>query len=272
MRTYQYCEGITMSDKILIPMFVEALPFEKLEMNGVEKALRDCYKANCEPVYMPQLADARISAPKGSSVWNQWYTTPSVRVIGKTKQGNPVVVYAHVPNYFSKPNNVAKAVNEDLRDGAGRMPPREFYKLLSMEDNETVFVVDHTALRNVPSGVIEVAQALEHPQVIPFLGGQARAEQYLAKHQQVHNTTKIAVWHYDDLADEPRGRVLFLGGDRNNDLSAYGSLYGSARFLGVRRGGANGVSREAPEAQAREKPGLDDVMKSVKGALEPLYR
>ncbi len=217
-----------MSEKILIPTFVEAEPFEKLEVNGIEKALRDCYKAKAEPVYMPQLVDARISASKESPVW-RWYTTPSVLVTGKSKQGNQVVVYGHVPNYFSKPNNVAKAVGKGLLNGAGKMPPREFYKLLDLEDKEKVFVVDYNTLRNAPSGIIDVAQALEHPQTIPFLGGQARAEQYLQKHQQVYNTTKINVWHCDDLADEPRWRVLLLDGS----LYALSHLSSGGRFLGI---------------------------------------
>lgn len=257
----------TMSDKILIPTYVEAQPFEKLERNGVEKALRACYKAQCKPVYMPQLVDARIAAPKESPVW-KGYTTPSVRVTGKTKQGNAVVVYAHVPNYFSKPTNVAKAVNEGLLNGAGRMPLKDFYNLLGLEDKQKVFVVDYAQLRNAPSGVIDVAQALEHPQVIPFLGGRTRAEQYLPKHQQAYNTAKIGVWHCDDMADEPRGRVLFLGINHSGDLDADYDLDGDARFLGVRRE-ANGVSI-AP--QARENHGLDDVMKSIQSVLEPLYK
>ena len=224
-----------MSEKILIPTFVEAEPFEKLEVNGVEKALRGCYKAKCEPVYMPQLVDARINSPKDSPVW-KWHTTPSVRVTGKTKQGNPVVVYAHVPNYFSKPNNVAKAVNEGLTNGAGKMPPKDFYKLLDQEDKENVFVVDYTKLKNSSSGAIDVTQAIEHPQTAPFLGGRARAEQYLAKHQQVYNTTKIGVWHYDDLlVDQPLGRVLFLGGSHSNILDADNDLNYDGRFLGVRK-------------------------------------
>ena len=223
-----------MSEKILIPTFVEAEPFEKLEVNGVEKALRACYNAKCEPVYMPQLIDARINSPK-SPVW-RWYTTPSVRVTGKTKQGNTVVVYAHVPNYFSKPNNIAKAVNEGLRDGAGKMPQKEFYKLLGSEDNENVFVVDYNKLKNFSSGMIDVAQAWEHPQIIPFLGGQTRAEQYLQIFKQANNTTtRMGVWHCDDLADEPRGRVLFLGYDYSNDLNAIIRLNYNGRFLGIRK-------------------------------------
>lgn len=223
-----------MSNKILIPTFVEAESFEKLDLDGVEKALQACYKTKCDPVYMPQLVDARIAAPKESQIW-KWHTTPSVRVTGKTKQGNPVVVYGHVPNYFSKPANAAKAVGEGLHDGVGRMPPKDFYKLLDLEDKQNVFVVDYTKLRNAPSGVIEVAQALEHPQVVLFLGGQERAEQYLQKHQQVYNATKIGVWHCDDLADGPLGRALVLGGGHGLDLLADYHLNYSARFLGIRK-------------------------------------
>ncbi len=221
-----------MSDKILIPTFVEAEQFEKFEVNGIEKALLDCYKAQCWPVYMPLLVDARINSPKESPVW-KWHTTPSVRVTGKTKQGNAVVVYAHVPNYFSKPNNIAKAVNEGLRNGAGKIPQREFYKLLVLEDKENVFVVDYNKMKNSSSEVIDVAQALKHQQTVPFLGGQTRAEQYLQKHQQVYNTSKIRVWHCDDLADEPRGRVLFLGSGRGSNIDADDFLGSYGRFLGI---------------------------------------
>ncbi|MDP3698924.1 MAG: hypothetical protein Q8R47_05020, partial [Nanoarchaeota archaeon] len=102
---------------------------------------------------------------------------------------------------------------------------------------------------------------------IPYLGGQTRAEQYLQKHQQVYNTSKIGVWHCDDLlVDQPLGRVLFLGYSQYGDLYASSNLYYDGRFLGVRRG-ANGVSI-APEAHAHENPSLDAVM----NALKPLYR
>ncbi len=223
-----------MSDKILIPTsVVEAQPFEN--RGGIEQTLRNCYKAKCDPVYMPQLVDARVLAPKESPVWNG-YITPSVRVTGKTRQRNAVVVYAHVPNYFSKPANVAKAFSKGLLFGAGRMPKKDFYNLLGLEDKQNVFVIDYDKLQNAHSGVIDVAQALEHPQVIPFLGGQTRAEQYLQKYQQVYNTTNIGVWHSDDLADEPHGRVLFLDRNYDNNLNAKFSLREDyAHFLGITR-------------------------------------
>lgn len=244
-----------MSEKILIPTFVEAEPFEKLEFGGIEKALQKCYTAKCDPVFMPQLVDARIIAPKDSPVW-QWYTTPSVRATGRTEQGNAVVVYAHVPNYFSKPANVAKAVSQNLVRGAGRMPQKEFQKLLRLEDNKDVFVVDYNKLRNSTSGVIDVTQALEHPQVIPFLGGHARAEQYLQKYREVKGN-EIGVWHFNDyLSDDgPCGRVLFLGSNCNYALNGNLNLSNNGRFLGVRRG-ANGVSI-APGRQARKNQDLD---------------
>lgn len=161
-----------MSGKSLIPTFVEAESFEKLEVNGVEKALRTCY--------------------------------------------------------------AAKAVNQDLVDGAGRMPPKKFYnKSLDLEDNENFSVVDYGKFGDAPSGFIDdVAQGLEHPQVIPCLGGQRRAKQYLQEHPQVYYST-MGVCHCDD---KPPGGVMFLGSGHNHGSRCQGEYVhvspGGMTFLG----------------------------------------
>ena len=89
------------------------------------------------------------------------------------------------------------------------------------------------------SDVIDVAQALEHPQTIPFLGGRARAEQYLQRHKEVKGN-RIGIWHSADLADEPLGSLLFLGDYCNDALLGIDLINSYGRFLGVR--GANEVS------------------------------
>lgn len=254
----------------------EGQEFEVLKSRGVEKALRQCQEAGYNALFLPQLADARIAAPGDSHIWNTWYTTPSLRATGRSKQGNPVVVYAHVPNYFSKPNNVAKAVSDGLVDYAGRMPTKEFHQLLDLVDNETVFVVDYNTLRNSTSSVVDVAQALKHPQTVPFFGGQARAEQYLQRHREVKGN-RIGIWHSDDLSDEPLGRLLFLGLSYGSALDGGNYLYYYGRFVGV-----------APEARATRKkggpyreagmvqgPSLDDILalapEHVSKAGRPAY-
>jgi hypothetical protein len=250
-----------------VPM--EGKEFEVLESRGVEKALRQCQDEKYDALFVPQLADARIAASGDSRVWNTWYSTPSLRATGRTKGNKPVVVYAHVPNYFSKPTNIAKAVDDGLVKYAGRMPPKEFQMLLDLEDNENVFVVDYDKLKNSSSGVIDVAQALKHPQTIPFLGGQTRAEQYLQRHREVRGNT-IGIWHYDDLADKPLGRLLFLG-YYDGALFGYIGLYDYGRFVGV-----------APEARASRKksgpyrepgmvqgPSLDDLLALAEEHVSP---
>ena len=225
----------------------EGREFEFLRYCGVEKALRQCQDAGYRALFVPELADTRIASPQEARVWNNWYTwytTPSLRATGRSKGNKPVVIYAHVPHYFSNPDNLAQAVKQGLVNYAGRMPNPEFKRLLGLEDNENVFVVDHKKLKRSPSGIIDVEQALEHPQTIPFLGGSARAEQYLQQHKKVKGN-EIGVWHTDDLADEPLGRLLFLG-VHYDALSGSDDLGSGDRFVGV-------AASEAPKARAARK-------------------
>lgn len=238
--------------RIMIPhrTMHEGREFERLETNGIENALRDCQEAGYDPQFMPALADARIEAPGEARIWQPWYTTPSLRATGKTQQGNPVVVYAHVPNYFSNSDNITTAREAGLRNGAGRMPREEFQRLLDLKDDETVFVVDYNTLKNSPSDVIKVSNALKHPQTIPFLGGQERAESYLRRHEQVYQRKDIGIWHSDDLADEPMARVLALGVNNFDDgLNGNNDLNYLARFVGVRRGASAPENKGPTEEQ-----------------------
>ena len=245
----------------------EGREFEFLGHCGVEKALRQCQDAGYRALFVPELADARIASPKKARVWNTWYTTPSLLATGRSKGNKPVVIYAHVPHYFSNSDNLAQAVKQGLVNYAGRMPNSEFQRLLGLEDNEAVFVVDHKKLKRSPSGIIDVEQALEHPQTIPFLGGSARAEQYLQQHKKVKGN-EIGIWYNDDLADEPLGRLLFLGDYRGSALGGLDYLSYFGRFVGV-------AASEAPKARAARKstpyreagavagPSLDELLDEI---------
>jgi len=209
-----------------------------------DTALQDCQRVH-EVLFMPQLADARIlDQNKQSLVWDGWYTTISTRATGRTKQGSPVVVYAHVPNYFSNPENIRVAIEQGLANYAGRMPQEEFQRLLDLQDDKHVFVIDHNKLRSSTSGVIATKDALKHPQTVPFIGGEERAEQYIKAHEKVFGN-RIGIWHCDDLSDIPLGHLLFLGGTDYVGLIGGNVLSDSARFVGVRRG--SGSAKNFPE-------------------------
>lgn len=214
--------------------------FPALKINGVEKALKECEDAGYNAIFMPKLADTRLDAPKDAVVWKNWYTTPSIRATGRTKisnisqkDGTPVVAYAHIPNYFSEPDNIRTSREKGLRNGAGILPNNEFQRLLDLEDYVSVFVLDYNILRNAPSKVIPVSKALKHPQTIPFLGGKDKAEKYLDGHKEVYGN-KIGIWHSDDLDEQPRGLLLFLGSNCYEGLSGNVNLSNIGRFVGER--------------------------------------
>ena len=218
-------------DTILVPK-KELLEGKEFYDNRTDKALKACQNEGFEAQFMPSIIDTRIDSEKDARIWQTWYSAPSVRATGKTKQGKAVVIYSHIPNYLSNPDNIEKAIKQGLVNGAGVIPQDEFQKLLDLEDNENVFVIDYNELKKSISAVIPLKNALKHPQTIPFLSGEERAEKYLERHKEVYGD-KIGIWHVDDLSNEPSGRLLFVGNDCDGGLSGDGSLNLSGRFVGV---------------------------------------
>ncbi len=217
-------------------------PFYSPSRTGVADVLEQARNEWYQTLFMPELALARVDSQE---LWKDWYAAPSFRATGKTKQGAKVVLYAHVPSNFSTPANIREAItNGNLVNGAGPIPQAEFNRLVSLDGNGRVFVVEYDTLRKAPSDVISVDAAFEHPQTIPFLGGEATAKAYLAKHKEMYGN-RIGIWHSDDFnKDTPLGRVLCFGYD--GSLGLYGD-YGiddDGRVLAV-----------APEAQSVAKIG-----------------
>ncbi|MEK6963343.1 MAG: hypothetical protein AABX70_02865 [Nanoarchaeota archaeon] len=270
---------------ILIPTFQEGKEFERLETNGVPAALEDCIEAGYSPLFIPQVADTRIAAPKENRVWQVWYSTPSIRATGRTTtsnarrpSGTPVVVYVHKPNFFSDSKNIREALPK-LVNGAGRLPQEEFDAYVGADGqtdavgNRLVWVIDYDALQKASSSQIKVKSALEHPQTVPFLGGEERAERYLSRHQEVYGSN-IGNWHSNDLSDEsPLARCLFVGGS-SIGLDGDDILY-SGRVLGVSAGGATGakVAPTLENALVAVRPWIGSATEpSVRKALGDLYK
>src|SRR3990167_5055013 len=121
--------------------------------------------ASCDGAFfMPDLIRSRISVDDSHRLWQTWWSSPSIRATWRTSGGTPVVLYAHVPNFYSDANNIKTAVEEGkLMNGAGVLPREEFTRLLSLEGNG-VQVVDHKTLNNSTSGFIPISKAMNHPQ------------------------------------------------------------------------------------------------------------
>ena len=231
--------------------------------SNIGKALIECQDSGYKALFMPELANLRIDSPKDAEAWENWYTTPSIRATGRTKSGSRIVLYAHTDNYFSNPDNIRKSISQGLIRGAGKMPQEEFQRLadLAEQDDKQVFLVPYETLKKSKSGLIDVDDALDHPQVIPFLGGKEIAEKYLENHKKVCGN-RIGVWHSDDLGNEPLARLLYLGDGCNGGLGGDG-LDGSGRFLGVRKGGIGTVGSDARRENLESKikmPALKQIL------------
>ena len=228
-------------------VYVQNVPKEEAKIfysegkHGVADSLEVCSNEGYQALFMPELAKARIGSQE---LWKNWFLTPSLRVTGKTKQGTKVIVYAHQPNYFSDPVNIRNIVeSEKLVNGAGPIPQEEFNRLEALNGNGRVFVIPYETLKQSSLGVISADDALDHPQTIPFLGGEEIAKAYLVRHKEVYGDN-IGIWHCDDFDKlTPRGRLLYVG-DYNYGLSGSIDLSNVGRCLGI--------APEAPVAQNLE--------------------
>lgn len=237
--------------------FFEAKEFYDDSLNV---ALTRCQADGRRALFMPEIIDARIALPKESRIWSTWYSSQSIKATGKTKQGNAIVIHAHVPNYFSNLENIEKAIKQGVRNGAGIMPADEFQRLLDLEDNKTVFVNDYDVFKNCSTERVPVEDALGYLPIIPFLGGKERAEAYLEKHKQFIAGI-VGIIYLDDLHEVPVGRrlsfeqfdytdfVIIGRGDFHN-----GWNYCKGRFLGVHESNEDYMRRI-------KAPGLEQIIK-----------
>ena len=194
-----------------LPGINEAREFTVASEYGVPVALGACLSKVYRPLFMPEIVRARIDATGSDDrAWSCWWTTQSAKATGRgipsngsQKSGTALVVYAHVPNYFSEPKNIRTAIRKGLQFGHGEMPQEEFQRLLGMEDGENAIVVDSATMRRWPSGYYGIGEptkehmdnfggkingkdmiAINHPSTKPFLGP-GNAQRYLEAHKKL---------------------------------------------------------------------------------------
>lgn len=198
--------------------------------DALETALQNCQDEGFRATYMPELAEARIN---GKASWKLGFNTASIKATGKTKQGNAVIVYAHVPTTLVTPQGIrlAKAQGEELEGvvhGAALFSQKEFQSLVNRDEktdaqgNRLIWVVDCEKIESdLQYGDLHVDKALKSQIVIASLGGEKKAERYLLEHVKAYKIKKIGIWHVDDSErgiESPLARLLNMGGHERTQV------------------------------------------------------
>jgi hypothetical protein len=250
-----------MTENIIRVPKIVSLEGEEFYADTVAKALAACRAPTKEApeghdaLFMPEFIDTRIFSGGEDRVWQTWFLTQSIRATMR-RQGTPVVAYVHKPNHFSDPKNIARAVQEGLRNGAGILPKDESQRILDSEDGNRVHVIELAKLMSWPPGIYGIDEptkehmkeysgkigcvdmlAINHPQTIPFIGQESRARQYLGRHKVVFGPV-IRIVYSNDLQEDDVAvaRPLYAGVNFYYGLNGGGRLLNNGRFLGVRCG------------------------------------
>jgi len=179
----------------------------------MDSALTDCLNDGFEPLFIPEIVDERINSDRDSLIWHRPFYGVSIKVSGKSKGGNRVTAYCHKPHFFCSPENIGWKIQRGIVNGAGIMPKDEFYRILDMEDNEKVFVMDYDlSEQHHPPTEISIEKALKDPQTIPFLGGRGRAEEYLETYARIYKNRVRIIYEKDfSIQYLALARFLYLG-------------------------------------------------------------
>jgi len=219
---------------------------------------------------LPEMAQARILAPKGSFAWKNWFTTTSGEYKGVSKQGNRVYVVVHGVGPLTEPGRIRQAYEEGLTRGAAKLTQEELYALLGQE-GENVTILDFDKVKKLKSDVITVDSARKNDLVRARLGEHTDA--YLDKYKEFYGN-RIGNWHDCEGLDidVPRGLLLFVGySNYYKYLLGYDCLDSNGRFVGVRES-AEGAAYDSTGNKGLVGPNLEQILTLKKFVPEILHK
>ncbi len=176
-----------LKNTITLAKLTEAKIFSSLHGNGLYDSLIECKSEGFRPLFIPEFIDLAMNAEEeselGERIWSSYlsynWVTPSAKIFGKSKKGNKIVVYAHVPTLSSDLERLSNKSEIELYEiFAERITPQsEIERLLELEDNENVFVYDY--LDEKQKSKFTLGEALEKTRLSSLVGGRNRAEKIL---------------------------------------------------------------------------------------------
>lgn len=202
-------------DKTQETQFLESIQsFYDLGSGGLN-ARRTCKTQGYRELFMPEIAGLFLPTVDQSDESFQRFilnhspiTSPSIEVAGRTKQGNVVVVYAHMPVSFTDLDHLEGLKKKGVR-GCISVTDKEFQDLISADGktdevgNRLVWVDDYDKLRKAKTGCMTVTDILDqdHPRIVPFFGGKLQAE-FLRKWAAHRGLSEIVLKEWLSVTDK----------------------------------------------------------------------
>jgi hypothetical protein len=210
----------------------------------IYKSLAKCQKEGFRPLFMPEFIEERMRAQPRDDLWFCTYASLSLRIFGRTKAGNKVIAYSHIPLSFQ--DNLGAFFERETVNGGGILPDEDFYRILDLEDKKNVFVLDYQIFERAKIGKMSLTEALEHPHTIPFFGGKERAEQYFVQFKEMYGD-EIDIWFAHPDQDLKLFYILEAGGNASRSLDANPLTNSFASFLCVKECEGEAPKEERPK-------------------------
>lgn len=191
---------------------------------------------------MPQLLNGRVTSPYGDEIWTNFFTANSKEYVGKTAQGNPVVVAIHSGG-ISSYGKISEAEIKNLLEGRlsdeNQIPVysfSEFKNGIFGLPRQYAVVMDFDEVKKTDSGYQD-ADGLENNSLfIVRTGGVEQAHEYIKKVKDYYQTNKYGHSHPFANADpnKPQGYWLSLGNQDFDGISDLDDSSFSCRFVAVK--------------------------------------
>ncbi len=247
---------------------MEGVPFFDLSLPSALRKAQQHAGVDGFVASVPELIRGRNSIPHPTyeGEWDNWYSALSEEDVGRTTQGNPIVIIAHGGGILSSPErieqayaqgpidqSIAKLSEKEIRDLlGGKLPNGGQIAVYSFNEFKTgindlpmmyAVVMDLSLVKKSESGVQSDKILRDDALFIVRCGGVAEAGKYLDTANRIYSYYTLANYHEFHRVDpaQPQGWLLGL----NSHTAGFGGglISGSGLFVAV-----------APEKQRAVQP------------------
>ncbi len=244
---------------------------------NVAYALKECVSKGYEPLFVPELLALRREAlgiTDQKIKMEQWnilrcaYVTASLRAYTHStpgshtlKGGNPVIIYAHVPNHI-----IADLIKDPFAYSLIKsfpLPESERVRFLRGEDRKSIFVIDDNERTIIKEPVVRLPceenlvsldDALHDPEVRAFFGGQETMEKYLndvySKYESRDFPGMIGIVHVNPLPENHATLLYVMDHYLSHVNTGFGITFERPHYIPL----VVGVNKDSFPSRIRGEP------------------